>query len=440
MATVTTQTSLEASLEQPMSSPTYLLPPAPPKRFNYGIFLIALHTSLSGLLYGLDTGSIGPITEMPQFRESIGEISDLTQGIYVSSILLFAASASFGNGYLADRFSRRYTICLGGTLAAIGATISSSVSNLPALFVARGIYGIGIGLGWSTTTVYLVEIAPMEQRGLLGCMVQLLVTVGIAAAYFTAYGSVELSGSIAWRIPFIVQASVAVFLAIGMNFVPFSPRWLMQKGREHEALETLRKLRNVEVTDVQGMIAVNKELADIRSDIQLDQRAQKDTSYIEIFHKVNPSTSSLTTANSPTYAPLPLRHGLSTIDRGTPFPCNHADLDRRNPLLRPHHLHPSRLPLQTRLLPRLRNLRHHPRHLHPPRPILRRQSRPSQTPPDRRPRHLDRPLNPWLALRYPRHPPPRRQHWSRVGCPQIHRHHLHLRDCRHVLRDLGYRR
>src|SRR5271169_2241014 len=240
--------------------------PSRPKNANVSIYLIALHTSLAGLLYGLDTGSIGPITEMPQFRDSVGDFSDITQGIYVSSILLFAALSSFANGYLGDRFSRKYTILLGALLASLGAIISSSVSNFISLFVARAIYGMGIGLGFSTTTVYLVEIAPACRRGLLGCMTQLLITIGIAAAYFIAYASIGLSGSIAWRVPFIVQASVGVILAIGMVFVPFSPRWLMQMGREAEAMETLRKLRNVEATDPNGMAVVRGELTEIRND------------------------------------------------------------------------------------------------------------------------------------------------------------------------------
>src|SRR5271170_7637881 len=260
MTTLTTQFQAQTGLES--EPPTA---PHPVKHVNFAIYLIALLTSLSGLLYGLDTGSIGPITEMPQFRASVGEFSDITQGIYVSSILLFAALSSFANGYLADRFSRKYTILLGAILATLGAVISSSVSNLAVLFVARAIYGLGIGLGFSTTTVYMVEIAPASQRGLLSCMTQLLVTIGIAAAYFTAYASVQLEGSIAWRIPFIVQACVGVVLAFGLFFVPFSPRWLMQKGREVEALETLRKLRNVEIFDQEGMRLVRIELAEIRT-------------------------------------------------------------------------------------------------------------------------------------------------------------------------------
>jgi MFS family permease len=134
--------------------------------------------------------------------------------------------------------------------------------------------------------VYLVEIAPANQRGLLGCMTQLLITIGIAVAYFIAYASVELSGSMAWRTPFIVETCVGVILVIGLFFVPFSPRWLMQKGRESEALETLRELRNVDITDSNGMTLVGRELAEIRTDIQFDERTRQSTSYIEIFRRV----------------------------------------------------------------------------------------------------------------------------------------------------------
>jgi len=89
---------------------------AAPKRTGV-IYLISLHISLAGLLYGLDTGSIGPITEMPQFIESVGKLSDSTQGLYVSSVLLFAGLSSVADGYLADLFSRKYTVFFGAVFA-----------------------------------------------------------------------------------------------------------------------------------------------------------------------------------------------------------------------------------------------------------------------------------------------------------------------------------
>ena len=90
----------------------------------------------------------------------------------------------------------------------------------------------------------------------------------------------------------------------------------MQKGREPEALETLRKLRNVEIDDVNGMNTVHRELSDIRTDIQFDERVKQSTSYIEIFHKVV-SFSNLTNIACPsTDSLVSLCHGISTIDWG----------------------------------------------------------------------------------------------------------------------------
>src|SRR5579859_2696339 len=241
--------------------------PSSSKR-TVSIYVVSLHISLAGLLYGLDTGSIGPIIEMQQFLDAMGELSDSTQGWYVSSVLLFAALSSVADGYLADMFSRKYTIFFGAILAFIGALQSASASNLRQLFIARAIYGVGIGIGLSTSVVYLVEIAPARHRGPFGCMSQLLITVGIAVAYLTASQSSKRSDSTAWRIPFMVQGAVALMLAAGIPFLPYSPRWLMQNGREREASETLKLLRNVKPSDVEGLRGIDKVLDEIRNDIQ----------------------------------------------------------------------------------------------------------------------------------------------------------------------------
>jgi MFS family permease len=252
---------------------------------NYAHWRIAILMSLVGLMYGIDTGSIGPITQMPNFQNEVGKMPLLTEGLYVSSILLFAGLSSVGDGYLADQFSRKYTVSIGAALASIGALMSALSSRVPELFVARAIYGIGIGISTNTAVLYLVEIAPDDKRGLLASTMQLLITVGIPVGFFATVLGSKLSGNLSWRIPFILEAIVGVVAAIGSYFLPFSPRWLMQRDRELDAFETLLKLRHIAPTNHYGISVVNQDLRDIRNDIKLAEK-ELSISYFEIFRGV----------------------------------------------------------------------------------------------------------------------------------------------------------
>ncbi|KAL4901427.1 hypothetical protein BDW74DRAFT_170145 [Aspergillus multicolor] len=231
------------------------------------IFLIVAHVSLTGLLHGLDTGSIGVIAQMTQFKDSIEHLSSTQQGIYVTSILLSSSVSSLTSGHVSDRISRKYGILLGGTISLLG-TILSAVSPIT---------GIGMGQAISVTTVYVVEIAPVSIRGVAACFLQTYVVIGIMAGYFISFGSSNISGSsYAWRVPFIIQAVVAALLCLGMVLVPFSPRWLAQVGRGDEAKDVLCKLRSVS--------KVEEEFDEIRR--SLDPQQQQQTASIrEIFNK-----------------------------------------------------------------------------------------------------------------------------------------------------------
>lgn len=69
-------------------------------------------------------------------------------------------------------------------------------------------------------------------------------------SYWIAYGTAFIGGttypgqsSAAWRIPLGLQLAPALVLAIGIRFLPYSPRWLMLHDREDECLAVLAELR-----------------------------------------------------------------------------------------------------------------------------------------------------------------------------------------------------
>ena len=109
--------------------------------------------ALGGLLNGLDTGCIGPITSMKQFRAVMGELSPGLLGFTVSLIMLTGAVPSVFAGYFADRLGRLKVIAIGGVLFLIGALLQGVSNQLPEFLAGRAIAGLGEGFFLSNITV-----------------------------------------------------------------------------------------------------------------------------------------------------------------------------------------------------------------------------------------------------------------------------------------------
>lgn len=199
-------------------------------------------TSVGGLLSGYDTGAIGGITSMPQFVSAIGELTPIVHGFTVSLIMLTGGIPSVFAGHLADRLGRLKVVMLGAVLFVLGAVLQGSAGSLGHFLVGRALAGLGEGVYISVMAVYICEIAPAETRGTLAGLPQLMAIAGICAGYFTCYGSVAMEGSIAWRLPYVIQAVVGTILAGACLVLPDSPRWLMLHGKRAEAVRAVEML------------------------------------------------------------------------------------------------------------------------------------------------------------------------------------------------------
>jgi MFS family permease len=105
------------------------------------------------------------------------------------------------------------------------------------IFVGRFIAGISIGMLSMAVPLYLGELAPPNIRGSLIALQQLGITVGIMVAFWLDYGTQNIGGTgdglsqIAWRLSLALQCLPSAILAAGTLFLPYSPRWLMTKGK-----------------------------------------------------------------------------------------------------------------------------------------------------------------------------------------------------------------
>ena len=150
-----------------------------------------------------------------------------------------------------DFIGRRRAIIAGGCIMVIGVIIqvTSMAGNAPlAQFIlGRVIMGVGNGINTSTIPTYQAECSKTSNRGLLICIEGGVIAFGTLVAYWIDYGASYGPPALVWRFPIAFQIIFGLIIAIGMTFMPESPRWLMTRGREDEAVQVIAALRGYEV-------------------------------------------------------------------------------------------------------------------------------------------------------------------------------------------------
>jgi len=220
-----------------------VLPPLVPGPYRKRIGVISIVACLGGLLFGYDTG-VANGAEGPMQTE-LG-LTDLQVGIVISSLVFAAAVGALIGGKISDAIGRRKTIIVLAVMFFVGVLVAVFSPNFAILVAGRIILGLAVGGASTVVPVFLAELAPFEIRGSITGRNELAIVVGQFAAFVVNYILLATLGHVAglWRIMFGVCALPAVALFIGMLRVPESPRWLVEKGRDEEALAVLKTVRS----------------------------------------------------------------------------------------------------------------------------------------------------------------------------------------------------
>lgn len=236
---------------------------------NYYAALCAAFAAIGGMIFGYDQGVVSVILVMPQFLAEFTRISDTAsgagfwKGLLTAMIELGALIGAINQGWIADKISRKYSIVVAVTIFTIGSVLQTASISYAMLVTARLIGGIGIGMLSMVAPLYISEISPPEIRGALLVLEELSIVTGIVVAFWITYGTRNMAGEWAWRLPFLLQLIPGLVLGLGILFLPFSPRWLVSKGRDAEALQALAKLRQLPTTDAR----IQQEWFDIRAEV-----------------------------------------------------------------------------------------------------------------------------------------------------------------------------
>ena len=204
-------------------------------------------SALAGFLFGFDTVVISGAEKKLQV---IWNSSDLFHGFVVVSMALWGTvvGAIFG-GIPNDKFGRKKTLIFIGVLYFISA-IGSALANGPIVFsFFRFIGGIGIGISTIAVPTYITEISPAKDRGRLVGLYQFNLVFGMLIAFLSNYNFISF-GEESWRYMMGIEAIPALFYLIFSFYIPFSPRWLISKGKINEATNILCQINAKDQTKI----------------------------------------------------------------------------------------------------------------------------------------------------------------------------------------------
>ncbi|GAB3361839.1 MULTISPECIES: MFS transporter [Amycolatopsis] len=179
-------------------------------------------------------------------------------GLVISALFFGMIPGALAWGPISDRIGRRATCTW--SLAGYGVVtlVGSFSPNYEMLLVTRAVAGFLFAGILTITFPYFEELLPVRHRGRL--------TVYLAAGWplgmLLAVGITALLGTHEWRGVIIASAVASLWVLVIRRWVPESPYWLVQRGRQDEALTTLRRLG---AADAENLSAQSLSVPEVRA-------------------------------------------------------------------------------------------------------------------------------------------------------------------------------
>ncbi|KAI8378022.1 general substrate transporter [Radiomyces spectabilis] len=249
---------------------------------NWRVYVVCLYAAIGGFCFGYDTGVVSGVLTMKPFAQTMRgkeELNALEKGTITGLLLAGCFVGSLLAAPSAEMLSRKRTILLGCLVFILGAALQCGANGYAMMVTGRAVAGLGIGALSMIVPLYQSELAPKNIRGRLISLQQLMITAGLMVAFWVGAGTERIASDLSWRLPLGIQIIPAVILCLGVLFLPFSPRWLVSKGRHEEALDVLAKLHAHGNKEDAYVVS---EYNDICQQVELE-RSVAVTSYLDLF-------------------------------------------------------------------------------------------------------------------------------------------------------------
>lgn len=203
------------------------------------VYLLTLASSISGFMFGYDTGYISAAlvnvgTDLSNKILTSGEKELITSATSLGALI----GALFG-GVGANLFGRKRVLLGSNVFFVVGTIIQLVAKHVWTMIAGRFVLGLGVGVASLIAPLMLSELAPSKYRGRLIVTNCIFITGGQLVAYFINWPLTHVDGG--WRVSVGLCMVPAVIQLGFFLYLPDTPRYYVIKGDLERAKQVLRK-------------------------------------------------------------------------------------------------------------------------------------------------------------------------------------------------------
>ncbi|RFU27656.1 hypothetical protein B7463_g8683, partial [Scytalidium lignicola] len=209
-----------------------------PKSSKLVSILLVAASCITSSTLGFDGSMMNGLNILPSYTDYF-TLNTTTLALNTSSVWVGGCLSGLFYGLVTDAIGRRWALFLAAVLTAFAAILQAASQNIAMFVISRILIGLGTGGSSVTGPTYLAETLPIAWRGWgLGVFYDFWYVGGLIAAGVT-YGTAKMDSTWAWRLPSALQGLFSIICIVILPFIPESPRWLVHKGRNEEALQVI---------------------------------------------------------------------------------------------------------------------------------------------------------------------------------------------------------
>ena len=241
---------------------------------------------------GYDGSMLNGLQILPEWRNFFGHPTGSRLGSITNGVRYGQLGALFISAPLIQRLGRKKPIAIGSSILLVGVILQCAAQNYGTFVAGRFLIGFGNTIQTTACPILISELSHPSQRTQMVGIMNSTGSLGQLMAAWITFGTASIIGSWSWRLPSLLQVAPSAFQICVIWLLPESPRYLISKDRQEEALQVMAKYHaNGNIHDE----VIKFEFAEVKEALK-EERTHSKGRYLDLINTCE-SSKNLSTSN-----------------------------------------------------------------------------------------------------------------------------------------------